>query len=79
MFHVPAHKNVSAPAAALPRVFDVVIVSRDPASGQVCSSVEEFSSEREARSFCREEVKWESCQSVECKALGISERGSFAR
>lgn len=39
---------------------------------------EEFESEAEARAFCREEVKWESCKRVVCEQLGIDMKGDFA-
>jgi hypothetical protein len=38
----------------------------------------EFKTAREARAYCNEETQWESCQRVQCPALGIDERGSFA-
>ena len=39
---------------------------------------EEFESEVEARAFCKEEVKWESCKRVVCEQLNIDMKGDFA-
>lgn len=40
--------------------------------------VEQFHTDREALSFCREEVKWESTKRVICDRIGFDETGDFA-
>lgn len=40
--------------------------------------VEQFHTDREARSFCREEIKWESTARVICSHIGFDETGDFA-
>lgn len=39
---------------------------------------ETFTSERAARRFCAEEVKWESTGRVTCDAIGFDQPGDFA-
>jgi hypothetical protein len=40
---------------------------------------ENFTTDREALRFCREEVKWESTSRVVCDAIGFDEHGDFTR
>jgi len=37
-----------------------------------------FKTERAARVFCDEEVKWETTQRVVCPQIGFDQRGDFA-
>lgn len=39
--------------------------------------IEQFHTEREARAFCREEVKWESTKRVICDAIVFDQTGDF--
>ena len=56
----------------------LVINSSRYDTGNAYITETEFPTERDARTYCREEAQWESCQRVQCPALGIDERGSFA-
>lgn len=42
------------------------------------SETEMFHTLQQARSFCCEEVKWESTARVVCSAIGFDQRGDFA-
>ncbi len=37
-----------------------------------------FATERAARRFCAEEVKWENTKRVACAAIGFDQAGDFA-
>lgn len=52
--------------------------NKDEIAGVEFSYSQEFETEQEARLFCEEEVKWESCKRVVCKQLGIDVKGDFA-
>ena len=39
---------------------------------------ESFATERAARRFCAEEVKWENTKRVACAAIGFDQAGDFA-
>ena len=39
---------------------------------------ESFATERAARRFCAEEVKWENTKRVACAAIGFDQPGDFA-
>lgn len=58
---------------------DILVVTTSRQSdGSVFISEGVFTDERDARRYCRGEVRWESCQRVQCPALSIDERGDFA-
>jgi hypothetical protein len=56
----------------------LVITTTRASSGRVYVTETGFPTARAARSYCREEARWESCIRVQCPALEIDERGSFA-
>lgn len=60
-------------------MFEVKIhCNRDEITGVEYSYLQEFETEEEARHFCEEEVKWESCKRVVCEQLNINMNGDFA-
>ena len=55
-----------------------VYCNKDEETGEEFSYTQECETEQEARHFCEEEVKWESCKRVLCKQLNIDMKGDFA-
>jgi len=58
------------------KVFTVILTTRWGFGAETYEN--EFDTEKEARSFCREEVKWESTGTVKCVELDIDWTGDFA-
>lgn len=56
----------------------LVITTTRLESGEVLVHEGVFDSARKARRYCDEEPMWGNCLRVQCPALGIDERGTFA-
>lgn len=65
-----------AKATAATGEFLVITTTRYNRHAYITESV--CKTARDARAYAKEETQWESCQRVQCPALGIDERGFFA-
>jgi hypothetical protein len=73
MNFTPVHfsKTTSAPGP-------FVVITSTKHNERAYITQTEFQTAGEARAYCDEETQWESCQRVQCPALGIDARGSYA-
>lgn len=80
MYHIPAHKNVAAPAAQVEplKCYRVVVTYRDHPTGSLQRMARTYFNARDAKAYAAEEQKWEDTVRVVCEQLGIDARGDYA-